>query len=39
MLLPHFMGQVGMRIMQRPQGSDVPLAVFKDEDELECSSR
>ena len=28
MLLPNFMGQVGMRIMQRPQGS----AVFKDED-------
>ena len=28
MLLPHFMGQVGMRIMQRPQGA----AVFKDDD-------
>ena len=28
MLLPNFMGQVGMRIMQRPQGA----AVFKDED-------
>ena len=28
MLLPNFMGQVGMRIMQRPQGG----AVFKDED-------
>ena len=28
MLLPHFMGQVGMRIMQRPQGP----AKFKDED-------
>ena len=28
MLLPHFMGQVGMRIMQRPQGA----SVFKDED-------
>ena len=28
MLLPYFMGQVGMRIMQRPQGK----AVFKDED-------
>ena len=28
MLLPHFMGQIGMRIMQRPQGA----SVFKDED-------
>ena len=28
MLLPHFMGQVGMRIMQRPQGA----SVFKDEE-------
>ena len=28
MLLPNFMGQVGMRIMQRPQGA----AVFKDDD-------
>ena len=28
MLLPNFMGQLGMRIMQRPQGK----AVFKDED-------
>ena len=28
MLFPHFMGQVGMRIMQRPQGA----AVFKDDD-------
>ena len=28
MLLPHFMGQVGMRIMQRPQGANK----FKDED-------
>ena len=28
MLLPNFMGQVGMRIMQRPQGA----SVFKDED-------
>ena len=27
MLLPNFMGQVGMRIMQRPQGK----AVFSDE--------
>ena len=27
MLLPNFMGQVGMRIMQRPQGA----SVFKDE--------
>ena len=28
MLLPNFMGQVGMRIMQRPQGA----SVFKDEE-------
>ena len=28
MLLPHFMGQVGMRIMQRPLGA----SVFKDEE-------
>ena len=28
MLRPHFMGQVGMRIMQRPQGA----SVFKDAD-------
>ena len=28
MLLPHFLGQVGMRIMQRPQGA----SVFKDKD-------
>ena len=28
MLLPHFLGQVGMRISQRPQGA----SVFKDED-------
>ena len=28
MLLPNFMGQIGMRIMQRPQGA----SVFKDED-------
>ena len=28
MLLPNFLGQIGMRIMQRPQGA----AVFKDED-------
>ena len=28
MLLSHFMGQIGMRIMQRPQGA----SVFKDED-------
>ena len=28
MLKEHFMGQIGMRIMQRPQGS----SVFKDED-------
>ena len=28
MLLPNFMGQIGMRIMQRPQGK----SVFKDED-------
>ena len=28
MLRPHFMGQVGMRIMQSPQGA----SVFKDED-------
>ena len=28
MLRPHFLGQIGMRIMQRPQGA----SVFKDED-------
>ena len=28
MLLPNFMGQIGMRIMQRPQGK----AVFSDEE-------
>ena len=28
MLKPHFMGQIGMRITQRPQGA----SVFKDED-------
>ena len=30
MLLPHFMGQVGMRIMQRPQGNKK----FKTKEEL-----